>query len=1074
MDRFLRRTGLTIILLGLLCLCPASAQEDAAQALSHSAVLEQSFINQDSVTFDYLVTSNPEMSRKAFLIRFLGLTQMTNETQQLEVLMYLQYLAQRIQYLLGDTGPATILNALQSQNSQYLEQAAAQYLLQLYPQMADGTGTGTTTATEMPEESPPTPYDRNKLTVADLGMSPQEWRAVRPFYVKLMRTVLAMGYYDPNLLIQELDTFSNYLGEAAQRHKSAGREVPRLLTQIEALLQVVRTQTTIELGWASNITEESLKLPEDYASPGNQLLLNLVAFRSYIQQQQPEKAQTFLRKSKAVLATNDPEISPVTRFAVRTAEVELALTRGDKLSQQEILRRFDGAWGELKDYTPLQYTEHDSAWYLGRESTKFWISQLGTMGDQGLEKLLTMYLTVYQYWETITTTKFAQYTGDDMLLHFGEVESFVILYLSLIDVPLQIVEQEPRILETSGVSLEQISAYENLVRSTVQMASDSLNLTESGPHFPPFDITKSSYIDELVTRSRYVSAVDPRRPDDQKTTLLTNLMPRLQNLVRPETYIDYHLKVGRRLRDLGQDNLAVSAFERALKKAEDLGYTGSATEASTLLAEQYGKAKNWQKASQYADKAATNLGTELFTPGGLSDAKMKEKSDEVVAVSVEAHIKSNNPEKALEVLSQSQQAQSASIQLSSNKEATKASQELNEKNTQLTMLSRKVSRLKTMPESATRDKLLEQAEKLLADGKAAFLTAGRKLREKFEVEYKLSLRYDPLHLPSIQKLLPQDVAVLQYFATDNEFYIFVVTHDDLKLRQVTIKREELDNLVLDYLTAIRRLKDTTALSKRLYGVLFEPAAKDIASSKTLILLPSGELNSLPFASLTDATGAPIINSKSLVALGQTDDFRKIAETEPLPINKVAVFANATKDLPSAEREGESVAELFPGSQVFTREKASKKNLTDFPQFGNALHLATHGTQHPKNSTENYLSLSDGHLEQGEIFRLPLENTALVTLSACSTALREKGNKKFIYATTLAEAFWLGGSRSVVASLWQVDDESTRLLMVEFYKQLKAGESKATALRLAQESLRNNPNFSHPFFWSGFVLFGDYR
>ena len=1074
MDRLLRRTGLTIILLGLLCLSSASAQEDAAQALSHSAVLEQSYINQDPVTFDYLVSSNPEMSRKAFLIRFLGLAQMTNEAQQYEVLVYLQYLAQRVQYLLGDNGPSTILNALQSQNPQYLEQATAQYLLLLYPQMADGSGMNTGATTGIEDDSRPTPYDRNQLTVANSGFTSAEWQALRPFYIKLMRTVLAMGYYDPNLLIQELDTFFNYLNEAKQRQRAAGLEVPRLTTQFEALLQVIRTQTTIELGWATNITEESLKLPEEFATPGNKLLLNLVAFRSYIQQQQPEKAQLFLNKAKAVLATDEPDISPVARFTVKTAEVELALTRGEKLSQQEMLRRFDDAWGELQSYTPLQYTEHDSAWYLGRESTKFWISQLGSMGDKGLEKLVTMYATVFEYWKTITSTQLPQYTGDDLLLHFGELESYVILYLSLIDVPLQIVEQDPRILEASGASLEQVAAYESFVKSTAQWVSSSLNLSESGPHFPAFDISNSSYIDELVTRSRYVSAIDPRRPDKQRTTLLTNLLPRIQNLVRPDTYIDYHLKVGRRLRDLGQDNLAVSAFERALKKAEDLGYTGSATEASTLLAEQYGKAKNWEKASQYADKAATNLGNELFTPGGLSDAKMKEKSDEVVAVSVEAHIKSNNPEKALEMLSQSQQAQTASMQLSSNKEAVKASKELNEKNTQLTMLSRKVSQLKTMPESATRDKMLEQAEKLLADGKAAFLTAGRKLREKFEVEYKLSLRYDPLHLPSIQKLLPQDVAVLQYFATDNEFYIFVVSHDDLKLRQVTIKREELDNLVLDYLTALRRLQDTTALSKRLSGVLFEPAAKDIASSKTLILLPSGELNSLPFASLTDATGAPIINSKSLVALGQTDDFRKIAETAPLSINQVAVFANATKDLPSAEREGESVAELFPGSQVFTRDKASKKNLNDFPKFGNALHLATHGTQHPKNSTENYLSLSDGHLEQGEIFRLPLENTALVTLSACSTALREKGNKKFIYATTLAEAFWLGGSRSVVASLWQVDDESTRLLMVEFYKQLKAGESKANALRLAQENLRKNPRFAHPFYWSGFVLFGDYR
>jgi CHAT domain-containing protein len=64
-------------------------------------------------------------------------------------------------------------------------------------------------------------------------------------------------------------------------------------------------------------------------------------------------------------------------------------------------------------------------------------------------------------------------------------------------------------------------------------------------------------------------------------------------------------------------------------------------------------------------------------------------------------------------------------------------------------------------------------------------------------------------------------------------------------------------------------------------------------------------------------------------------------------------------------------------------------------------------------------------------------------------------------------------KSVVASLWQVDDEATSIFMKEFYKNVTA-MSKVDALRKAQETLSHNPKYVHPFFWGAFVLYGDWR
>ena len=111
------------------------------------------------------------------------------------------------------------------------------------------------------------------------------------------------------------------------------------------------------------------------------------------------------------------------------------------------------------------------------------------------------------------------------------------------------------------------------------------------------------------------------------------------------------------------------------------------------------------------------------------------------------------------------------------------------------------------------------------------------------------------------------------------------------------------------------------------------------------------------------------------------------------------------------------------------------------------------------------------MTEEEIFELSLDSS-IVTLSACSTALGEQ--KDVEYVASLAEAFWIAGSRSVVASLWQVDDESTSLLMTRFYRELKDGKPKGEALRNAQMEVKSDSRYAHPYFWSGFLLFGDYR
>ncbi|MBP6591291.1 MAG: CHAT domain-containing protein, partial [Chitinophagaceae bacterium] len=118
---------------------------------------------------------------------------------------------------------------------------------------------------------------------------------------------------------------------------------------------------------------------------------------------------------------------------------------------------------------------------------------------------------------------------------------------------------------------------------------------------------------------------------------------------------------------------------------------------------------------------------------------------------------------------------------------------------------------------------------------------------------------------------------------------------------------------------------------------------------------------------------------------------------------------------------------------------------------------------------DFTDQDDGILTAYEAAGLDLTGTALVVLSACETGLGELLNGQGVYG--LQRAFMQAGAASVIMSLWKVNDESTKELMIGFYREwlLHPEGSKQEALRKAQLRLREQ--YAHPFFWGPFVLVG---
>jgi CHAT domain-containing protein len=165
--------------------------------------------------------------------------------------------------------------------------------------------------------------------------------------------------------------------------------------------------------------------------------------------------------------------------------------------------------------------------------------------------------------------------------------------------------------------------------------------------------------------------------------------------------------------------------------------------------------------------------------------------------------------------------------------------------------------------------------------------------------------------------------------------------------------------------------------------------------------------------------------------------------------------------------------------VFVREAASEDKAKYASEEFNVMHFATHGNLDYEDFSKSYLTMAgnvskneDGMLTLEELWGMEvMSHLNIVVLSACQTAVTKGSDESS--PVSPASGFLQNGVKSVVATLWKVDDEATSLLMNDFYKYIKTMDA-VDAMRLAQSNLAANPKFSHPYYWAAMVLIGDWR
>jgi CHAT domain-containing protein len=188
-------------------------------------------------------------------------------------------------------------------------------------------------------------------------------------------------------------------------------------------------------------------------------------------------------------------------------------------------------------------------------------------------------------------------------------------------------------------------------------------------------------------------------------------------------------------------------------------------------------------------------------------------------------------------------------------------------------------------------------------------------------------------------------------------------------------------------------------------------------------------------------------------------------------------------LPASRAEADKIMELTSageGMQVLGFEVNRARVMS--PSLGEyrIIHFATHGILNTEHPALSGLVLSqfdeqgrpqDGFLRLHDIYNLNLP-VEVVVLSACDTGLGKDIRGEGLFGLT--RGFMYAGASSVVASLWKVDDEATAEFMNFFYRgMLQEGLPPAAALRKAQITMRGQKRWRSPYYWSAFVLQGNY-
>lgn len=393
-------------------------------------------------------------------------------------------------------------------------------------------------------------------------------------------------------------------------------------------------------------------------------------------------------------------------------------------------------------------------------------------------------------------------------------------------------------------------------------------------------------------------------------------------------------------------------------------------------------------------------------------------------------------------------------------------------------------------------------ERVLADNWPEFAKTCWMLSVQYQQTYR-SLPIPPSELFRRRHWLPKKGVVIEYMFTDSSMIVFICGNSKAICKEIPVTRTQVEKQVSALRQSIksceqnlsagipvppisdwsdRSFSETKAPLAELYEMLFAPVADDIGARDLLVFALPQELVGLPMHAL-------VYNKPSGMTafLGQDYNISYLGEGMlesvigrdsrgiDISSDRLAIFADPEGNLPGARNEAKTIRGVYVNSQWYVGEKATSANFLEECERSGILHLAAHYRIDPNPAKFELLLApgtgSDGTITIDELTEIANQHLGLVVLSACNTI--SSSDPLATGSSRAAEIFFsIVGAKSVMGGLWKVSDEAAWKFMGDFYRSLSKGRSRTEALQQAQMGMIQSGEFSHPFYWACFALYGN--
>jgi CHAT domain-containing protein len=329
----------------------------------------------------------------------------------------------------------------------------------------------------------------------------------------------------------------------------------------------------------------------------------------------------------------------------------------------------------------------------------------------------------------------------------------------------------------------------------------------------------------------------------------------------------------------------------------------------------------------------------------------------------------------------------------------------------------------------------------------------------------------------VQQRIPKDAQIVEYALLKERLLVWVVTDKLFTVRSIPINRAELEGKVQKVLEKLRTGDNADPLLIDLGKLLIEPVDNLLDPNRTLTIIPDRALHGLPFGALKRPGKSEYLIEDFPIVVSPSLTYFLTGNGAAPPRNEIVGFGSQNGGS-SEFKELSALTKIYPKSATFAGQQVDKSSFLAGLKKAAIFHYAGHSATDAVDPLRSSILL-DGNrsgpnsVTAVDISEQRLMNNALVILSSCDSSV---GNSRDgIGVRGLTSAFLIGGAGSVVGSLWPVEASSTADLMIRFHRAFADSHMPvAKALREAQLAfLKAFPERSHPNYWSGFVVTGNF-